>query len=82
VSELFGRDFIVLVLMSVMGLVVFLVHFALIRRVWASTVSPRERFFLLVPPATPVIAWRAGHPLASITWTLAVTAYVILRFQG
>ena len=81
-SALFGRDFVLLVVLSVMGLLVFLVHFGLIRRVWGSTRDPRERVLLVLPPATPFVAWRAGHPIAAVVWVLIVGTYVVLRFQG
>lgn len=79
---LFGRDFVLLVLLSFTGLLVLVLHLVAIRRVMPSTVSWRERLLLCVPPATPVIAWRAGHPVMSVLWTAAVLTYVVIRFVG
>ena len=36
----------------------------------------------LLPPATPLVAWRAGHRVLVVLWGLLLVAYVGARVMG
>ncbi|MBZ0120576.1 MAG: hypothetical protein K8H88_26520 [Sandaracinaceae bacterium] len=41
--------------------------------------TKRERWWALLPPAAPIVAWRAGRRAWPIFWALAWITYGVLR---
>ena len=67
----------------VLGAVALVAHVA----VWltvlrAPEVSRAWRVLALLPPITPIAAWRAGRRKAAVAWCVAVAAYVVARVVG
>jgi hypothetical protein len=67
----------------VVGTAVLIVHALVVwRGVRAKQLSWTWRLLALVPPAAPVVAWRAGHRALPIVWGVLVIGYVVLRLFG
>ncbi len=48
----------------------------------APELSRAWRWGALLPPVTPVAAWRSGKRKTAVAWCVAVAAYVAVRFVG
>jgi hypothetical protein len=67
----------------VLGAVALVVHVA----VWLAVMRAPElsrawRLGALLPPITPIAAWRAGKRKAAVAWCVLVAAYVVVRVIG
>jgi len=47
----------------------------------ASNLTPAAKVIALIPPATPVVAWRSGLRFQPILWAVLGALYVGLRFS-
>ncbi len=68
-----------LVAAIVLGAAVLLVHLATVWVTVRSEVAAPWKWLALVPPLTPVAAWRAGKRKASGAWIGLVVAYATVR---
>lgn len=59
------------------------VHVVAITRVLRSpSLEPKTKWIALVPPATPVIAWRGGARVSAVLWVALAVLYAALRAMG
>ncbi len=69
-----------LVAVVVLGAAAVVVHLAVWRRVARAEATTRAwRWLALVPPLTPIAAWRAGLRVPAVVWVVAVALYVLAR---
>jgi len=55
-------------------------HAALVLRVLrVRAMAPGRRALALIPPATPVLAWKSGIRTGVIVWSVLLLAYVALQ---
>jgi hypothetical protein len=74
------RDFALLMTLTVLGAVLLLVHIALlVRAVRAKQLRREWRLLALLPPATPLVAWKAGARALALFWAALLISYAILR---
>lgn len=67
----------------VFGAVALVTHAAVLLAVLrAPELSRAWRLCALLPPITPVAAWRCGRRAAAIAWCVAVAVYVVIRIAG
>ncbi len=66
----------------VLGAVVLLVHLATLWGVLRSSLRPHWKGLALLPPLTPVAAWRAGQRKTAWAWLVSVAAYGLVRLVG
>ncbi len=65
------------------GAVALVVHLAVLLSVWrAPELSRTWHYAALLPPVTPIAAWRSGRRFAAIAWAASVSAYVAVRIVG
>lgn len=69
----------VLISMIVVFAALVVTHLATAWVTLRSAVNPVWKWLVLVPPVTPVAAWRAEKRVAAIVWSVLVVAYVSLR---
>ncbi len=63
-----------------LGAAALVVHLAVWRRVArASSTTRAWRLLALLPPLTPIAAWRAGLRGAALAWVVAVALYLAVR---
>lgn len=76
-------DIILFIVATVLGATVMVLHLVLVwlvvRPGSAAGVAGRV-LSVVLPPAAPVLAWRAGRRVAAGLWVVAVAAYVAVRF--
>jgi hypothetical protein len=64
----------------VLGAAAVVVHLAVWLRVARAAQTTRAwRWLALVPPLTPIAAWRAGLRGAAVAWCVAVVLYAAVR---
>lgn len=64
----------------VMGAVVLTVHAVLVWQVVRSKDPPgRQRWWALLPPVAPYLAWKDRRWITLAVWAGALVAYVVLR---
>ena len=69
-----------LIAVVVLGAAAVVVHLAVWRRVARAESTTRAwRWLALVPPLTPLAAWRSGLRGAAVAWVVAVGLYVAAR---
>jgi hypothetical protein len=74
------RDFALLMTLTVVGAVLLLVHVALLARAVRAKQLRREwRLAALLPPLTPVVAWKAGARALALLWAALLISNAILR---
>ena len=55
-------------------------HAALVLRVLrARAMAPGRRALALIPPATPVLAWKSGIRGGVVVWSVLLVAYLALQ---
>lgn len=65
------------------GAVALVVHLAvLVAVLGAPELSRAWKLGALLPPITPVAAWRSGRRFAAVAWGVSVAAYVVARVVG
>ena len=65
------------------GAVALVVHLAVLLTVWrAPELSRIWHYAALLPPVTPIAAWRSGRRFAAVAWAAAVSVYVAVRLVG
>jgi hypothetical protein len=74
------RDFALLLTLTVLGALLLLVHLALlVRAVRAKQLRREWRLAALLPPLTPLVAWKAGARALAVLWAALLISYAILR---
>ena len=72
-------EFAHLISLVLFGAMIPVMHFVLVRRAFMDVGVTWQRVLLFVPPASPVVAWRAGHRKVSALWVLTWVVYAALR---
>lgn len=73
-------EFSLLALWIASGAALLFTHLLMAWRVFTGPLRTRWRYLgFLVPPATPLVAWRGGNRLGPITWVLFLVIYLSAR---
>jgi hypothetical protein len=72
-------EFAHLISLVLFGALIPVMHLVLVRRAFTDVTPHWKRALLFLPPATPVIAWMAGHKKVTVLWVLTLVTYVALR---
>jgi hypothetical protein len=72
-------EFAHLISLVLFGAMIPVMHLVLVRRAFTDVTPKWQRVLLLLPPASPVVAWRAGHKKVSALWVVTWVVYGALR---
>jgi hypothetical protein len=61
------------------GALLPVMHLVAVRRAFKDVTPHWKRALLFVPPATPVLAWLAGHKKVAGLWVGTLVVYIALR---
>lgn len=71
-----------LLILTLLGAAWLVVHAMLLIRAGRSALGGGWRLLAWLPPATPLVGWRAGARVLPIAWLVLALAYVVMRLRA
>jgi len=69
-----------LIAVTVLGAAALVAHLAALWHVLrAKGLDVRWKWAALLPPVTPIAAWRGGKRVACVAWVVLLVAYLVVR---